>query len=652
MQSTRLIRQIPTPSEMDTVKARQKRIGKERDLHLIELCRELWENNDRFRRQRARAFRFTYVDQLSDLMEVNGETMTMRQYLTRTGNVALQTNQMKNKVETMEGVIVKESLEPVCFARDRKEQQYGELLTNALQANCNKNKMTKLYISWVKEACLGGLMAAYETWDATSGPAGTLDSWTQYINPNMLFFDANMDDPRFWDMTIVGRIKKYDFGKICANFAHNEKDYGILRDIYPEQATMFKNKRYSDPTDRFDERLTSFMTDPDPSVCCVCEVWTKETKGRIRLHDLNQGTEEIIDADDFAYRKLIKKENEARRLLGKQQGWDDSEIPYITGDGYGEDEITKNGFFVDEYWYCRDLAPDGTILWEGESPYADRSHPFTVAAIPMIDGQIVGYLYDMIDHNIIMNRAICLNDWLIRTNAKGVVVVPKQLVPQNMSEQEFANSWTSIDDMVFIDVKPGYEHVVPQVFYGQAQTFNVAQYLDTFSRMGDKATAITDAIQGKTPHSGTSGSMYAQMAEHSTTAISSFLSSVHSFLEDIHTKKVKNIAAFYDIERFAKIESNMDGLFDESAINLNEISNIEYDISIKESTETPVYRMVMAQDAKEFLMAGLIDFETYLDISAVPYADKLKQKIQARKAEADAEEASAVPGQQNTAVAP
>lgn len=632
----RLIRKVPTLAEMDSVKVRQKKIGTEKDPQLLQLARDHWQNLEPFRRRRARAFRFTYVDQLSDLMEVDGKVMTMRQYLLQTGNVALQTNQMKNKVETLEGVLIKEDLEPICNARDREEQQYGELLTETIKANCAKNKMSKLYVSWVKEASLGGLMVGYESWDATTGPNNTLDSWTQYVNPNMVFFDASLDDPRFWDMTLVGRIKRYSFGKVCANFARDEKDYAILKDIYSSQAEIFRPTSMMEMTDRYNDTLTGFMEDPDPSVCCVCEVWTKETKARIRLHDYNEGTEETIDADDYAYRKKIKRENERRKALAKQSGWAEGEIPYITGDGYGEDESEKNGFFIDEFWYCRDLAPDGTILWEGESPYPDRRHPFSIAAIPMIDGQIVGYLYDMIDHNIIMNRAICLNDWLIRTNAKGVVVVPKQIVPDDMSNQEFANSWTSIDDMVFIDVKPGYEKMMPQVFYGQAQQFNVAQYLETFSRMGDKSTAITDALQGKNPFAGASGSLYAQMAANSTTALASFLSTIHIFLEDVCIRKMKNIAEFYEPERFAEIAGSVDSIFGSENLNLHEVKDIEYDLSLKMSASTPVFRAAINQDAKEFLMAGMIDFETYLQIADVPYADKLLQKLQSKQAEMQA----------------
>ena len=143
---TRLIRRKITVSEMDSVKSRQDRIGRERDVQLLERCNALWENLRDFRIRGARANRYAYGDQWGDSINVNGTVMSQRQYLQSTGNVVLQTNQIKSKVDSIVGVMVNEKNEPICKARDRAEQQYGEVVTTALQANCDKNKMNVLYI--------------------------------------------------------------------------------------------------------------------------------------------------------------------------------------------------------------------------------------------------------------------------------------------------------------------------------------------------------------------------------------------------------------------------------------------------------------------------------------------------------------------------
>ena len=538
----RLIKRSVSAAEMDSVRSRKKELNvKEKDVALLHRCQNIWTNNfDEFRQQRARGNRFYDGDQWADIITVNGKSMTYREYLMQTGNVVIQTNQIKNRVDTIVGVMVKERNEPVCHAIDRDEQPYGELVTTGLQANCDKNVMPELYIKWLKDVCNGGLAISYESYDDYSGPNRRLDSWTKYVNPNMFFCDGDAVDPRFWDFSIIGRYFYGSFEDICARFVKKPSDYKILKDIYSSQSSLFREEESREFTDKFEDDNLIFMRSSDPTRCYVCEVWTKETRGMIRLHDTNSGTEEIIDADDKEYRKQVKAENERRKRLAEMTPqWGDADIPYIIGDGYGKDESERNGFFIDTYWYCRFLAPDGTILWEGESPYADRSHPFNLCIFSYIDGKIVGYTHDAIDHNMAMNRAFITNEWLVRTQAKGVTVVPKAIVPKDVSYEDFAKSWTAIDDLVFIDMKPGMEKLMPQTFYGAAQNYNVAQLIGTIQSLMDNGSPVNGALQGNSPSAGTSGTLYAQMTVNSATPIAALMEQFHDFVLSVLNKKMK-----------------------------------------------------------------------------------------------------------------
>lgn len=635
MYTKRLIRKASV-KEMDTVRSWQNVEGKEKALPLLERCEQLWMNLEDFRQKRARALRFTYGDQWGDMIEVDGVQMTQREYLQQKGNIVLQTNQIKNKVDTIVGVLVKEKNEPICNARDRDEQQYGEVMTEALQANCYKNKMEALYIKFMKEMCLGGLAVSKEVYEYRDS---RLDSWTDYREPNYIFFDSEMSDPRFWDISLIGEFYDMPFEHLAARFAKSERDYAILRDLYPSQSKLVKATVVENINEKMENNSVNFRTPYDVNRCRIYEVWTKETKPRYRLHDTNEGTEEIVDASDTAALKQIDRENKDRQAAGLQAGWAVDEIPLI-----------EKEFFIDEFWYCRFLAWDGTIIWEGESPYADRCHPYSICATPFVDGKVVGYMNDAIDHNIAMNRTIVLQDWLTRTQAKGVTVVPKDIVP-NGDYKKFAKSWTSIDDMVFIDLKPGQEGLMPKVFYGNAQSYPASELINTYSRLMENSTAITGAIQGKTPYSGTSGTMYAQMAANSSTPIAALLSQFRAFMQDMHVKKMKNIAAFYDTEEFKKIAGKIDGIFDNANLNLNEVGDIEYDLAITESVDTPVHRAMINDDAKEFLLNGLISMDEYLTIASVPYADKLLQMRQAREAEIQAAQQGQVPQEEINAAA-
>ena len=639
-----LIKRNATTADMDSVALRRTKLRtKGKDPDLLVRCERIWNNLDEFRQQRARGHRFYDGDQWGDLITVNGKTMTYREYLKSTGNVVIQTNQIKNRVDTIVGLMVKERNEPVCHAIDRDEQQYGEVMTAALQANCEKNIMPELYMKWLKEQCLGGLSVAYESYDDHHGPNRRLDSWTQYINPNMVFFDGEGVDPRFWDFSTVGRFYYGNFEDVCAQFAKSPEDFDILRQIYSTASDVFKVEDNRDFERRFEEGELTFMRSADPTRCYVCEVWTKETRARIRLHDTNAGTEEIIDADDHAYRKEIRAENERRKRLARQAGWGDKDVPYIIGDGYGTSDEERSGFFIDTYWYCRFLAPDGTILWEGESPYADRSHPFSFCIFSYIDGRIVGYSNDAIDHNVAMNRAVVLHDWLTRSQAKGVTVVPRKLLG-NMDEVDFARAWTSIDDLVFVDLKPGEESLMPKQFNGIAQTFDVGNLLATYQRLMDSGSPVNGALQGRAPGANTAASLYQQMATNASTPIAALMEQFRNFIVLVLTKKMKNIASFYDGERFRKIAGRVDSIFDMSQLNLNEVGDMEYDLRIRESANTPVFREMQEQDLLIFLQAGYITFDEYLEASGKPYVDKLLQKRQARQAEMeDAQQAGGMP---------
>ena len=615
-------------ADMDSVKYRRKKLGidKETDQQLLIRCETLWNNLYEFREQRARAMRFTYGDQWGDYITVNGKTMTQKEYVSRQGNVALQSNQIATKVNTIAGLMVKEQNEPVCNARDRREQQYGELLTQALHANCTKNKMGILYITAMEEFIIGGLTIMRESYDWRNGRQ---DSWTDIVNPNYFFFDSTMKDPRFWDASLMGEIHDVPFNELCAKFVKSESDYNLLKDIYTNESSVFSDNDINDATKKHDLMTLDFRTPLDRTLCRVYEVWTKEARPRIRIHDPSRAALEIVDADDSKAREWIKSTNQSRKIIAAQAGW--AEAPLL---------VTE--FFIDTYWHCKFLAPDGSILWEGESEYPDRMHPYSICATPFTDGRISGYITDAIDHNLAINRAITLYDWVIRAQVKGVTMVPKALVPDDMSYDEFASTWTSIDGLIFYEAKPGVP--APQVFHGTAVNFDAARLVEMYKKLMEDSTAASGALQGKTPFSGTSAALYAQQTANSSTPIASLMAKFRSFMEDVSTKKAKNIAAFYDENRFASIAGSIDGIFNAENLNLNDVADIEFDLNIKESTETPVYRMISNDYLMQFFQVGAIGIEDLLEFGTFPFADKMLQNIQARKAEMQAAQQGQVPG--------
>ena len=142
---------------------------KDTDKQLLEQCYRLWTNLEDFRIRRARAHRWVDGDQWGDMITVKGKTMMERDYITSVGNVALQANQLKRLVETIAGGYVKQQNEPVCKARAREEQVYGELMTTCLQANWQRNDMPIVVDAAIKEVLIGGWATVREAYEYRNG---------------------------------------------------------------------------------------------------------------------------------------------------------------------------------------------------------------------------------------------------------------------------------------------------------------------------------------------------------------------------------------------------------------------------------------------------------------------------------------------------
>lgn len=612
---------------IDTVAARKKRLTGEKDVNLIEYVRQCWMDMSEAREHRERNYRMAYGDQWGDLITVivdgHEKTMTMRDYITMDGMIPMQTNQIASQINTLVGVFVKEQNEPVCNARDRDEQQYGELLTITLQANNTSNEIEKIHKACVSDVIVGGMAIAREHYGYREGGSRRIDAWTSYIDPNYFIMDTTMRDPRGWDMSMVGVWQELTPVQFNKRFVHNKEQYEKYNEIYDGNGDEYTTSGIAF-TDKKDLSNVSFMKPSKPGNRCVAEIWTLESRECVRMHDWNEGSEDIIELSDKETLAYIEQINKERKVLAMEQGIPGDQVPLI--------EATE--YFVDDYWYCRFLAPDGTIIDEYESPYADKQHPFIIMTIPFVDGRISGYITDAIDHQIAMNRAIILQDWIVRNQIKGLVMIPEQLVPETMSKEEFVNAM-SIGNFLFFDAEraKGYK---PEVFHTAAVNYDATTFISQMKTLMESSTAVSGAIQGKTPYSGTSAALYAQQTANSATPIASLLSDIRRFMIGIANKKAKNIAKNYDIDRFRIIAGAMADVFGNANMNLAKIEDFEFDIEIKESTETPVYRAIQNDQLMAFWQAGAIDLQTMLEVGNFAFGDRLLQKIQARQAEVEA----------------
>ncbi len=563
-----------------------------------------------------------YGDQWGDTITVKGKTMTERSYITSVGNVALQTNQLKKIVETISGVYVKEQNEPVCKARAREEQVYGELMTTALQTNWQINDMPLVVDTSIKEVLIGGFAATRECYENRSGET---DSWTDVCHPNYMIFDSTMKDPRYKDMELIGEIHDITFGRFCEKFATSREDVEKFAEWYrSESSPLWFEETVEDINSKHDNDEMTFWTPKDRNLCRVYEIWRKESRDRYRVHDENSGELYMINADDNESIANIEAENASRLALGREQGWSDDEIPLIR---------YKENFFVDTYWYGRFMTPQGYILWEGPSPYEERRHPYSIIMLPMVDGQITSYLSDAIDQNIAINRLLTLHDWMMRAGLKGVTFVPADMVPDNMSNDEFAEQFTTIDGVVFYE--PKKHGLKPETFYGHTGSLNLAEIVRMMSDLMESSVSVNAAIRGENVKSGTAAQLYAQQTQQSATPLASLMMRLGVFVKHVASLKLANIQKFYKPERFEEIAGMLSNLSMEASVNYRVAGNLEYDLSISQSTATPIYRALKTEILMQFAANGFIPPRFVFEFGDVPGADEILQRLDAMQQSAE-----------------
>lgn len=610
------------PSRSDSVAYRKSVIGSDKsDMQLLEYCHTLWNNLADARQRRARAMRMVYGDQWADIITVKGKTMTQRDYITSVGNVALQTNQLKKIVQTIAGVYVKQNNEPTCKARAREEQIYGELMTTALQTNWQMNDMPLVIDHNILEVLIGGFTAVRETYEYRDGE---LESWTDTCHPNYMFFDSNLKDPRYKDMEVIGEIHDIPFGRFCEKFAKSREDVEKFAQWYATESSPMYSKIMEDVNDKHDESTMTFFTPKDRSLCRVFEVWRKESRDRYRVHDENSGELYVINADDHDSIRNIEQENKRRKELASRQGWSENEIPLIH---------YKENFFVDTYWYGRFMTPTGEILWEGASPYEGRRHPYSLLILPMTDGKIVSYLSDAIDQNIAINRMLTLHDWMMRAGLKGVTYVPADMIPDDMTEEDFAEQFTTIDGVVFY--KPKGHGLKPETFYGHTGTLNLAEIVKMMSDLMESSVSVNAAIRGENVKSGTAAALYAQQTENSATPIASLMMRIGVFIKHMATLKLANIRQFYTPQKFEQIAGTLSNAVNVNSMDFRLAGNIEYDLSVAQSTSTPIYRALKTQILMDFASQGFIPPRFVFEFGDVPGADEIIQRLDAMSQESE-----------------
>ena len=575
-----------------------------KDYPTLTRAEKAWRALERFRTDRKRSKNYCFGKQWEDIIEADGSKMTEKEYISAEGGVPLKSNLIRRLVRNVVGVWRSQNKEPVCFARDRKEQTLSECMSTLLQYNWQSNRMELLNARSLEEFLISGMAVQKKT--ATTS-RGRYECRTDIVSPDMFFIDENTRDIRGWDTQLIGEIHDVTLNNLIAKLADSAEDAQRIRIIYGnkwDSGFAASDFGYANNT------ANDFYTPADPSMCRVVEVWTKVAVPRYHCHDRLNGTLFVTDQDMFC--NFVEKENQRRLKECCRMGIPAEEAPTITWT-----------WKMDSMWQFKFLSPWADILKEGNTPYAHGEHPYIYKVYPFIDGEIHSFVADVIDQQRYVNRLITIYDWVMRSSAKGVLVVPEECIPADTDINEIADEWSRMNGLIRIRAKPGIP--LPQQITNSSANFGISELLNYQLKFFEDISGVNGALQGKPGYSNMSGTLYAQQTQNSTNSLLDLLDTFSSLVVDSATKDVKNIQQFYSQQQIYDIAGD-NGEW--NADSIKRISNIDFDLNISESTTTPAYRQMSNDILMQLWQKDAITTQQLLENGSFPFADKLLKSIE------------------------
>lgn len=190
----------------------------------------------------------------------------------------------------------------------------------------------------------------------------------------------------------------------------------------------------------------------------------------------------------------------------------------------------------EELWRYYFLDESGKTIREGDSPLPSGSHPYVMKAYPFIDGEIHSFVADCIDQQRYINRLITLNDWIIRSSAKGVLLIPDGSIPDDLDLEDITDAWGRYNGVIRYKAKAGIP--APQQVSTNSTNIGISELLGVQLKMMEDVSGINAALQGQLSSGAISGTLYEQQTRHALTGITDLLESFRHFITESAKKDI------------------------------------------------------------------------------------------------------------------
>lgn len=571
-----------------------------------------WWGLSEVRKKAARSQMYGFEDQWGDLVidPASGKKVTESAYIRSQGKVPLKNNVIRPILKNIDGQFRNNQTKPVCVVRDKRESKIGEMMSIAIEYCHQINETTEMDAASLTNLMLSGLCAQRVEYGMNPAKQN-LDVWVYPTNTYRLFFNTDIEDPRTWDLRIIGEMYDMTLSDIVAAFARDKTTCDDIYRIYGDHNGATWADSFGLQGDQ--NKNMDFYMPSRPDLCRVILVWKKESREALFCRDLLSGEWWYSNLSD---RKSIDVLNKQRMEEALANGMDPEDVLLV--------EYT---YSIEQYWYYRYMTPFGDVLQEGRSPYWHKEHNYILNIYPFVNGKVFNFVDDFIDQQKYINRTLTMIDFIRSSTAKGLLIVDEDAF-QGMSREQIVDEYVRYNGVLFVRLKQGQniQNIVHQ-YNGSAAVAGDYELLNLQLKLINDISGVNSAMQGQTP-----SSLYAQQVQNSSMNVKGLLDSFRNFQKKRDNKVMKTIQQFYTSARYIDLAGS-DYSKESKWYDPEKVQDSEIDVYITEGSNTPVYQMVMNEFLMELYKNQAINVKQLLENSSLPFAERILESIKRDEAE-------------------
>lgn len=317
----------------------------------------------------------------------------------------------------------------------------------------------------------------------------------EQVSPPRFFIDR-LSGGASGPVELIGQLHDFSLTHIIMRHAHGSRQRAaMIRRLYEHDQPRTVTQRAM--LGESDADTLSF-TLPQPGLCRLIEVWSFEPVERLRCHDTRTGR---FYHSPLTAAQSIAAENKRRRRLR------DGEI--------------STRWELSGQWRCRFLTPGGEIVDE----HTAQNHPYIYTFYPLIDGEVHPFVEDVIEQQRNLNRLLTLNDRILSTAAKGVLLFPENQQARDMPLDEAVDNWTAPDGVVLYRAIAGLPG--PQQIVSTPGNMGIDGMVEQQLRLIEEVSGVGATMRGDP--SGGNTNYYDRRRESAETALTDLFATFDAF---------------------------------------------------------------------------------------------------------------------------